>query len=81
MLTDPKTGDKVRNLKAIADDLDCTPAQLAIAWCTKNKRVSTVITGASRIEQVRENMAALDVAGRLDREVMARIEREVPFTR
>jgi voltage-dependent potassium channel beta subunit len=81
MLTDPKTGDKVRNLKAIADDLGCTPAQLAIAWCTKNEHVSSVITGASRVEQVRENMAAVEVAGRLDAEVMARIERQVPFTR
>src|SRR5689334_22326468 len=55
MLTDERTNDKVRNLKAVADDLGCTLAQLAIAWCTKNEHVSTVITGASRAEQVREN--------------------------
>jgi voltage-dependent potassium channel beta subunit len=81
MLSDPKTNEKVRKLATIADDLGCTPAQLAIAWCTKNKNVSTVITGASRAEQVRENMGALEVAEQLDADVMARIERDVPFTR
>ena len=80
MLTDPKTNEKVRKLKVIADELGCTLAQLSLAWCTKNKRVSTVITGASRASQVRENMGALSVAARLDRDVMARIEEAVPFT-
>jgi voltage-dependent potassium channel beta subunit len=79
MLTDERTNDRVRNLKAVADDLGCTLAQLSIAWCTKNKHVSTVITGASKASQVRENMAALEVADRLDRDVMARIEEAVPF--
>ena len=46
---------------------DCTLAQLAIAWCAKNPHVSTVITGASRVEQVHENMGALDVLPQLDR--------------
>jgi len=80
MLTDPNTNEKVRNLKVVADDLGCSLAQLAIAWCVKNRRVSTVITGASRASQVRENMGALDVLPRLDAEVMARIEGAVPFT-
>ena len=80
MLTDPKTNEKVRKLKVIADELGCTLAQLSLAWCTKNKRVSTVITGASRASQVHENMGALSVAARLDRDVMARIEEAVPFT-
>jgi voltage-dependent potassium channel beta subunit len=79
-ISDQSTRDKVRALKAVADDLGCTTAQLALAWCTKNKHVSTVITGASRPEQVTENMLALDVAKKLDREVMARIEQAVPFT-
>ncbi len=78
-LTDAKTNERVRSLKAVADDLGCTTAQLALAWCTKNPRVSTVITGASRPEQVRENMAALEVAERLDADVMERIEAAVPF--
>jgi voltage-dependent potassium channel beta subunit len=73
-LTDPQANEKVRRLKAVADDLGCSLAQLALAWCTKNRRVSSVITGASRVEQVRENMAALEVAQRLDDEVMARID-------
>jgi aryl-alcohol dehydrogenase-like predicted oxidoreductase len=80
MLTDPKTNEKVRKLKVVADDLGCTLAQLSLAWCTKNKHVSTVITGASRVSQVRENMVALEVADRLDDDVMARIEEAVPFS-
>ncbi len=73
-VTDPERNAKVRELAAVADDLDCTLAQLAIAWCAKNPRVSTVITGASRAEQVRENMVALEVLEALDDEVMARID-------
>lgn len=65
---------KVRNLVPIADDLGCSMAQLAIAWCLKNPHVSTVITGASRPSQVTENMAALEVVEKLDDPVMARIE-------
>jgi voltage-dependent potassium channel beta subunit len=79
MLTDERTNDRVRKLKAVADDLGCTLAQLAIAWCTKNEHVSTVITGASKASQVRENMVAIEVADRLDADVMARIEEAVPF--
>jgi aryl-alcohol dehydrogenase-like predicted oxidoreductase len=62
-------------LKAIADDIDCTMAQLAIAWCARNPHVSTVITGASRPSQVTENMAALDVVDHLDDDVIARIDK------
>ncbi len=65
---------KVRKLAPIADELGCTLAQLALAWCLVNPHVSTVITGASRVAQVRENMAALDVVGRLDAAVLARID-------
>jgi len=61
--------EKVRQLTPIADRLDCTTAQLAIAWCLQNPNVSTVITGASRPEQVEENMAALDVADRLTHDI------------
>ena len=65
---------KVRKLQEIANELGCTLAQLSIAWCARNPRVSTVITGASRVEQIHENLKALDVLARLDREVMARVE-------
>ncbi len=65
---------RVRQLSGIAADLGCTTAQLAIAWCLANPNVSTVITGASRPEQVRENMAAAEVEERLSPEVLDRIE-------
>ena len=58
----------------LAKELGCTPAQLAIAWCSKNPRVSTVITGASRVEQIRENMKALEVLPKLTPQVMAQID-------
>ena len=73
-LTNPRDIAIVRRLAPIADDLGCTLAQLALAWCLKNPNVSTVITGASRPAQVVENMGALEVVPRLDAEVMARIE-------
>ena len=73
-LTEPAKIAKVRKLMPIAQDLGCTLAQLALAWCLKNPHVSTVITGASRPAQVRENMQALDVVGKLQPEVMARID-------
>jgi aryl-alcohol dehydrogenase-like predicted oxidoreductase len=74
MLTDPERSEKVRGLQAVAEELGCTTAQLAIAWCAKNPHVSTVITGASRVEQVHENLAALDVVDRLTDDVMGRID-------
>lgn len=66
--------EKVRQMGPIADELGCSMAQLALAWCLKNPHVSTVITGASRRKQVEENMGALDVAERLSPEVLERIE-------
>jgi voltage-dependent potassium channel beta subunit len=80
MLTDPRRNAKVRALKAVADDLGCTLAQMSIAWCVRNSHVSTVITGASRVEQVRENLRALDVVQRLTDDVMARIEQALTAT-
>ncbi len=72
-LTNTESLDRVRALVPIAEEVGCTMAQLAIAWCMKNENVSTVITGASRPSQVVENMVALEVAERLDDELMARI--------
>ncbi len=66
---------KVRLLAPVADKLDCTLAQLAIAWCLRNENVSTVITGASAPEQVAENMGALAAGERLTPEVHMRIEK------
>jgi voltage-dependent potassium channel beta subunit len=73
-LTDEKGNEIVGRLQPLAAALGCTLAQLALAWCLKNRRVSTVITGATRVAQVQENMKALDVAGRLTPEVLARID-------
>jgi aryl-alcohol dehydrogenase-like predicted oxidoreductase len=66
--------DTVRRLEPLAKDLGCSLAQLAIAWCLKNPDVSTVITGASRRQQVLENMKSLDIVPKLTEDVMAGIE-------
>jgi voltage-dependent potassium channel beta subunit len=70
----PERIEKVKQLVPVAQDLNCSMAQMALAWCLKNPHVSTVITGASRAEQVHENMKALDVVPKLTPEVMERIE-------
>ncbi|HUO42126.1 MAG TPA: aldo/keto reductase [Methylomirabilota bacterium] len=70
----PQNIEKVKKLQPIAADLGCTMAQFAIAWCLKNPDVSTVITGASRPEQVTENMKAIEVVEKLDRDVVERTE-------
>ncbi len=64
----------IRRLQPIADELDCSMAQLAIAWCLANPNVSTVITGASKPEQVRENMQAVEIAQRLTPELLQRVD-------
>ena len=61
-------------LEPIAKELDCTLSQLALAWCVKNPFVSTVITGASRIQQVHENMKAAEVVDKITPEIMKRID-------
>ena len=73
-LTNQEKLAKVQALEPIAKELDCTLSQLALAWCLKNPYVSTVITGASRVEQVHENMKASEVAPKITPEVMERIE-------
>ena len=69
-----KRNEIVRKLSSVAEKLDCTLSQLALAWCVKNPNVSTVITGASRPSQVTENMKSLEVAKKLDENVMKEIE-------
>jgi aryl-alcohol dehydrogenase-like predicted oxidoreductase len=73
-LTDKEKNAVVGELEAVAKELGCTLAQLAIAWCARNPRVSTVITGASRVSQVEENLKASDVIPRLTPQVMERID-------
>jgi len=65
-LSDPDANAKVKRLGELAQRLDVTTAQLAIAWCASNPHVSTVITGASSVQQVEENMKALDALARID---------------
>jgi voltage-dependent potassium channel beta subunit len=65
---------KVRELTGLAEELGTTTARLALAWCLKNPNVSTVITGASRAEQVEDNLQSLAVVDLLTDDVMARIE-------
>jgi voltage-dependent potassium channel beta subunit len=73
-LTDARNNAIVAKLGAIAKAFDCTTAQLAIAWCLKNPNVSSVITGASRVAQVKENMQALDIAAKLTAELLKKID-------
>jgi voltage-dependent potassium channel beta subunit len=73
-VTDEGRNAIVKALEPVANDLGCTLAQMAIAWCVKNPNVSTVITGASRVSQVHENMQALNVVDKLTPDVIARIE-------
>lgn len=77
---------KTRELTRLAGEIGTTMARMAIAWCLKNPNVSTVITGASRPEQVAENMQALSAVPLLTDDVMAQIEtildnkpEEIPF--
>ncbi len=65
---------KVEKLASVSDDLGVPMPQLALAWCLKNPNVSTVITGASNVEQVEQNMKAIEVVDKVDAEVMAKIE-------
>lgn len=73
-LTDAAKNAAVAKLATVAQSLGCTTAQLALAWCVKNPHVSTVITGASRLAQLQENMKALEVVAKLTPEVMAHID-------
>ena len=73
-LTDIAKNAAVAQLEAIAADLSCSLSQMAIAWVAHNPRVSTVITGASRLSQLQDNLGAVDVIAKLSPEIMARID-------
>lgn len=73
-LTDAAKNAAVVQLETITSDLGCSLSQLAIAWVAKNPHVSTVITGASKVTQLTENLGALEVMPKLTPEVMARID-------
>jgi aryl-alcohol dehydrogenase-like predicted oxidoreductase len=73
-LTDEAKNAAVVQLEGIAAELGCNVSQLAIAWVAKNPRVSTVITGASKISQLQSNLGASDVIAKLAPHVLARID-------
>ena len=73
-LTDPAKNAAVARLEPIAAELGATIAQLAIAWVAKNPRVSTVITGASSLQQLQSNLGAVALLPKLTPEVMARVD-------
>ena len=64
----------VRKLTAFAQELGTTMPLLALAWCLKNKNVSTVIMGASKVAHLEENLKALETVPLLTEEVMEKIE-------
>ena len=65
--------DKVRNLKPIADDLGVSLSKMSIAWCLLNPNVSTVILGASKVDQLKENLEALEVVPLLTEDVQRKL--------
>ncbi|MCY7411380.1 MAG: aldo/keto reductase [Chitinophagales bacterium] len=69
--------EQVKKLKSIADELGISLAKMSLAWCLKNPNVSTVILGATKTEQLKENLTALDVIPLLTDEVMKKIETAV----
>ena len=73
-LTDETKNAAVTQLEVIAKELDCSLGQLAIAWTAHNPHVSTVIMGASKIEQLQDNLGAIDVGSKLTPDVMAKID-------
>ena len=73
-LTDARKNEAVAQLEPIARELGGTVAQLAIAWVLKNPNVSTVITGASKLSQLQDNLGAAALVPRLTPEVLQRID-------
>ena len=73
-LSDDEVVQRVENLRPIAERLDCSMAQLSLAWATKHPMVSSVITGASNVDQVKQNFGAVDVIPKITDEVRKEIE-------
>jgi voltage-dependent potassium channel beta subunit len=66
--------ERARRFTAVADDLGVAAAPLAIAWCLRNPHVSSVILGASRVEQLEQNLQALELVERLDEAAWQRVK-------
>ncbi len=73
-LTHPAKNAAVQQLEPIAAELGASVAQLALAWVAKNLRVSSVITGASKLAQLQANLGALALVDKLTPELLARID-------
>lgn len=69
-----KNIEKAKQLTLLSHELNTNLPRLALAWCLKNKNVSTVITGASKVEQLKDNLQALEVVEKLTDDVMLKIE-------
>jgi len=67
--------EKVRGLTKIAERLGCNTTQLSLAWCAANPNVSTVILGATKVEQIEDNMGAIPIIAKLTPEIMEEIEK------
>ena len=77
MVVGPQDADRpgrARRFVAIAQELGVAPAPLAIAWCLRNRHVSSVLLGASRLEQLRQNLDALDLLATVEDAAWRRIE-------
>ncbi len=66
---------KVAALNELANELDMSLPIMSLAWCLKNENVSTVILGASKMSQLKENIKSIDVLSQMDESVMERIEK------
>lgn len=66
--------NKAKKLQEYADQLNIPLAKLSLAWCLKNPNVSTVILGASKTEQLKENLTTIDILPRINDEVIEQIE-------
>lgn len=73
LITDDKIA-KVRLLSQVAKELGISVAQLAIAWLLRRKEVSSVITGATNVDQLKENLAAAEAGAKLDNDLLENIE-------
>ncbi|XP_042347988.1 voltage-gated potassium channel subunit beta-2-like [Plectropomus leopardus] len=65
---------KLKELQAVAERLGCTLTQLAIAWCLRNEGVNAVLLGASRTEQLMENVRAIQVLPKLSLSILSEVE-------
>jgi voltage-dependent potassium channel beta subunit len=70
----PDREARIKKLARVASDLNCSLGQLALAWCIRNPNVSSVITGATKIEQLHENVKAVDIVAKLTPAIMERID-------